>query len=83
VPSVPQEALSFEGRTRAVGVGVQAVEILVNGRPVLRGTLSQRSPRDSLRGEYQGHDLVADCTLTARVECSISVDGELQDAAVQ
>jgi hypothetical protein len=83
MPSRPQEALSFEGRTRAVGVGTQAVEIFVNGRPVLRGTLSPRSPRSTLRGQYEGHELVADCTLAARVECSISVDGEMQDAAMR
>jgi hypothetical protein len=83
MPAVPQEALSFEGRTRPVGVDAQAIEILVNGRPVLRGTLSEKAPRNSLQGEYEGHALVADCTLAARVECSISVDGELQDAAMR
>jgi hypothetical protein len=81
--TVPQEALSFEGRTRPVGVDAQAIEILVNGRPVLRGTLSEKAPRNSLQAEYEGHALVADCTLAARVECSISVDGELQDAALR
>ncbi len=83
MPTVPQELLEFEGRTRAVGGGTQAVEIFVNGHPVLRGTLSERSPRDTLHGEFDGHDLVADCELALRVQCAISVDGEPQGAAMR
>jgi len=83
VPTAPQEALEFEGRTRPVGGGAQAVEIFVNGRPVLRGTLSERSPRDTFHAEFDGHDLVADCTLALRVQCAISVDGESQGSAMR
>jgi hypothetical protein len=82
VPTTPQEILEFQGRTRAVGGGAQAVEILVNGRPVLRGILSERTPQDTFRGEFDGHELVADCTLASRVQCAISVDGESQGAAM-
>lgn len=80
--TTPQEILEFQGRTRPVGGGAQAVEIFVNGRPVLRGTLSEHSPRDTFHGEFDGHELVADCTLALRVQCAISVDGESQGAAM-
>jgi len=82
VPTTPQEILEFQGRTRPAGGGAQAVEILVNGRSVLRGTLSEHSPRDTFHGEFEGHELVADCTLAVRVQCAISVDGESQGAAM-
>ena len=65
VPSVPPEALSLAGRTWPLGSGAQAVEILVNGEPVIR------------------HTLIAQCTLAVRIQCAISVDGELQDSEMR
>ena len=83
VPSVPPEALSLAGRTWPLGSGAQAVEILVNDQPVIRGSLSERSPHDTLHGEYEGHTLIAQCTLAVRIQCAISVDGELQDSEMR
>jgi len=74
VPSAPPESLSLEGRSRPIGPGKQSVDIFVNGRRVGGGTLTTQQPRGSFRGDYEGHDVLADCTLTDKVRCSISID---------
>jgi hypothetical protein len=75
VPASPPETLSLEGRSRPTGPGKQSVDIFVNGHRVGGGTLTTLQPRGSFRGNYEGHDVLADCTLTDKVRCSIAIDG--------
>ena len=75
VPVVPQEELSIQGRSAPAGPGKQSVAIFANNERVAEGVLTTASPRGTFTGKYKGHDIRADCVLTTKVDCSITVDG--------
>jgi hypothetical protein len=71
----PAEKLDVQGYSRPIAGGKQSVEISVNGKRVISGALSAKAPHGTFHATYEGHEIVADCTLAARVNCTISVDG--------
>ena len=78
VPVSPQESLSIQGRYQPAGGGKYLVEILVNGRRTIEGSLSAAKRRDRFHGQYDGHNVDADCVLGEKVDCVISIDGAPQ-----
>jgi len=66
----------MQARSRPAEGGGRLVEILINGRRVIEGTLSAPAPRGEFHGEYDGHEVLAECTLAPKVLCSVSIDGE-------
>lgn len=74
VPVVPQENLSIQGRYQPTGGGKYQVTIFVNGRRTIEGSLSPEKRRDHFHGQYEGHDIDADCVLGQKVDCAISID---------
>lgn len=74
--SVPQEELSIQGRSQPAGPGKQAFSIFINGERVVDDVLSTKSPHQTFRATYHGHEVVAACVLTDKVNCEITIDGE-------
>jgi hypothetical protein len=66
----------MQARSRPAEGGGRLVEIFINGRRVIEGTLSAPAPRGEFHGEYDGHEVLAECTLAPKVMCSVSIDGE-------
>jgi hypothetical protein len=81
VPTSPQESLSIQGRYQPAGGGKYLVAIFVNGRRTIDGSLSAAKRRDRFHGQYEGHDVDADCVLGQKVDCVISIDGGPADSA--
>jgi hypothetical protein len=75
-PTQPQEKLSAVGISHPVAAGKYAFEVFVNGHQAIQGTLSTDAPRKTFHGAFEGHDVAADCTLRAKVDCVITIDGE-------
>jgi len=75
VPMSPQQSLSIQGRYQPAGGGKYLVMIFVNGRRTIDGSLSAGKRRDRFHGQYDGHDVEADCVLAQKVDCVISIDG--------
>jgi hypothetical protein len=75
VPVAPQESLSIQGSYQPAGGGKYLVVIFVNGRRTIDGSLSAQKRRDRFHGQYNGHDVDADCVLGQKVDCVISIDG--------
>jgi len=66
----------MQARSRPAEGGGRLVEIFINGQRVIEGTLSAPAPRGEFHGEYDGHEVLAECTLAPKVLCSVSIDGE-------
>jgi len=76
VAATEPERLVIQARSRPAEGGRRVVEIFVNGKRAAQGTLSAAAPQGEFRGEYEGHDVLAECTLAAQVLCSVSIDGD-------
>jgi hypothetical protein len=75
------ERLAIQARSRPAEGGRRLVEIFINGRRVAEGKLSAATPRGEFHGQYDGHDVLAECTLEAKVLCSVSIDGDPREGA--
>ena len=79
VPVSPQKSLLIQGRYQPARGGKYMVEIFVNGRRTIDGSLSAAKRRDRFHGQYDGHDVDADCVLGQKVDCAVSIDGAPHD----
>lgn len=76
LPVSEPEKLAMVARSMPAAEGGRSIEIFINGQRVVQGTLSAPRPHGSFHGDYEGHDVLADCTLRTNVVCSVSIDGE-------
>jgi hypothetical protein len=81
VTVAPEESLSMKGVYQPIAGGKYGVAIFVNGQRVIDGWLSKAKRRDHFHGQYNGHDIGAECALVDKVDCVIVVDGAPQPVA--
>jgi hypothetical protein len=47
---------------------------VINGEKVIEDTLSDKKKTGRFRGTWKGHDVLAECVLTTKVDCAVSLD---------
>jgi len=80
-PASPPERLSIEGYYSVAEGGRHPFEIYINQQRVIAGALTAVKPRGKFHGTYDTHDVLAECSLTQKVHCAVSIDGAPEKSA--